>query len=348
MAQISGKQIYKYLEKGLIPPRIPFCPTIFEHAARIINITPSQLAKSVDFIVDGQMAAYELYGHDLISVAVDIYNVQAEAVGSEVVFWNDNSVPSIKENLINDESDLKNLTIPNPEKDGRMPVFLEACEILDSKVGDQVNVSGNIVGPFTLAAILRGYENFIMDLVTNERFAFELLKFSMEVGIVYANAFIKRGLGVAISESWIAPPLLSPKIYRDKILKFHKEIIINLKKSGLKNVALISGGDTYSIASDLIQTGSSILVADANTNQREFKVLCDDRGIVLRGNIASKMVEEGDQLEMEGAVKTLIDNCASNGRFIFGCGVVSYDTPPENLIALRRMIEKHNPYQIMQ
>jgi hypothetical protein len=111
---------------------------------------------------------------------------------------------------------------------------------------------------------------------------------------------------------------------------------------------LISGGDTYNIASDLIQTGSSILVADANTNQREFKVLCDDRGIVLRGNIASKMVEEGDQLEMEGAVKTLIDNCASNGRFIFGCGVVSYDTPPENLIALRRMIEKHNPYQIMQ
>ena len=348
MAQISGKQIFTLLEKGLIPPRIPFCPTIFEHAARIINVTPSELARSVDHIVEGQLAAYDLYGHDLVSVAVDIYNVQAEAVGSEVLYWSDNSVPSIKESLIADESDLKNLSIPNPEKDGRMPIFLEACEILDAKIGGQVNVTGNIVGPFTLAAILRGYENFIMDLVTNEKFALGLLAFAMEVGFVYANAFIRRRLGVAVSESWIAPPLLSPKIYRDKILTFHKEMVRKLKQSGLKNVALISGGDTYSIAGELAETGSAILVADANTNQRDYKVLCDERGIILRAHIDSKLVEEGDQIEMEDAVKTLIENCASGGRLIFGCGVVSYDTPPENILAIRRMVEKHNPYPIMQ
>jgi len=112
----------------------------------------------------------------------------------------------------------------------------------------------------------------------------------------------------------------------------------------LKNVALISGGDTFGIAADLIATGSSILVADSNTDQREYKALCDKSGINLRANIESKIVEEGDRLQMEGAVKTLIDNCALGGRFIFGCGVVSYNTPPENIIALRNMVEKHNPY----
>jgi uroporphyrinogen decarboxylase len=344
MDQISGKQIFKMLEKGLIPPRIPFSPTIFEHAARIINITPSQLAKSVDYLVAGQLAAYELYAHDLISVAVDIYNVQAEAVGSEVIYWDDNTVPSIKKVLINNENDLKNLSVPNPEKDGRMPIFIEACEIINSKIGDQVNVTGNIVGPFTLAAILRGYENFIMDLIKNERFAYEQLKFALKVGISYSKAYIQRGLGVAVSESWISPPLLSPKIYKDHISKFHRELITELKKSGLKNVALISGGDTFGIAEELVRTGSSILVADSNTNQRDYKTLCNKWGINLRANVDSKIVEMGDQHEMEDAVKSLIENCAPGGRFIFGCGVVSYNTHPDNILNLKKLVEKYNPY----
>lgn len=344
LAQISGKQVFKAIEMGLIPPRIPFCPTIFEHAARIINVTPTQLARSVDFIVDGQLAAFELYAHDLISVAVDIYNVEAEAIGSDVVYWEDNSIPSIRNLLIENESDLINLSVPNPEKDGRMPLFLQACEIINARVGDQVNVTGNIVGPFTLAAILRGYENFIMDLITNLEFAYNQLKFALKVGIVYANAYIKRGLGVAISESWIAPPLLSPQLYKNHILRFHQELITALKKSGLKNVALISGGNTYVIAEDLVRSGSSILVADSNTNQKEYKALCNKWGINLRANIDSKVVETGDPLEMEGAVKSLIENCASGGRFILGCGVVSYNTHPDNIINLRRLVEKYNPY----
>lgn len=344
MAQISGKHIFLMLEKGLIPPRIPFCPTIFEHAARIIGVSPSQMARNVDQIVNGQLAAYDLYGHDLISVAVDIYNVQAEALGSEIIFWDDNSVPSIGGVLITQESDFRNLSVPNPEKDGRMPLFLEACEIINAKVGDQVDVIGNIVGPFTLAALLRGYDQLIMDFMTNEKFAFEQLRFSLEVGREYAAAYIKRGLGVAVSESWIAPPLVSPQLYKDKIMMFHKELIESLNQAGVKRVPLISGGDTYRIAEYLVETGTSMLVADSNTNQQTYKELCNKRGIILRANIDPRIVAMGDQLEIEGAVKQLIDRCANGGRFIFGCGVVSYDTDPERIINLKSLVEKNNPY----
>jgi uroporphyrinogen decarboxylase len=345
VAQITGKQIFQMLDNGVVPPRVPFCPTIFEHAAKVINVTPSQLAKSLDLIVAGQLAAYEIYAHDLISVAVDIYNVQAEAIGSEIIFRDDDSVPAINGILITEEGDFKNLTIPNPEKDGRMPIFVEACQIINAKIGEEVNVIGNIVGPFTLAAQLRGYENFIFDINTNEKFAFELLSFSVEVATIYAKAYIEKGLSVAVSESWIAPPLLSPRIYQDKILKFHQELIKNLKKLGQKNVALISGGDTFSIAEQLVCTGSSILVADFNTNQPAYKSLCESRGITLRANIDSRTVEIGNPLEMENAVKHLYESCANGGRFIFGCGVISYNTDPENIKQLKRLVEKHNPYQ---
>ena len=333
------------LSQGTIPPRVPFAPTIYEHAAKLLNVTPSRLARDPDLIVRGQLAAYEMYGHDLISVGVDIYNVEAEAMGCPVRYYEDNTLPSVNGVLIKDLSDLENLELPDPAKDGRMPVMIEACEALKAEIGDEVYVSAAIVGPFTLAAILRGYEDFLTDLMFEEEFAAAQLKFAAEVGICYANALVKKGIGVAINESWITPPLLSPNLLRDRVLEVEKYTISNIKKAGAASVTLISGGNTTPIAEYLVQTGTSLLMADSQTDQKAYKLLCEKQNINLRASIDSKIVETGNEAEMESAAKKVIENCAANGRFIFGCGVVSLDTEPTNVVKLKHIVEKLNPYK---
>ncbi len=341
---MNSKEMMQQLGKGVIPPRIPFCPTIYEHAASLVHVTPSQMAKSPDLLVEGQLAAYETYRHDLITVGVDIYNVEAEALGCPMIFYENATLPSTNGIVINEASDLKNLRTPDPLKDGRMPMILEACERINEKVGNEVLVSGTIVGPFTLAAILRGFENFLMDLLYEEEFAEEQLRFASQVGLAFAKAYISKGIGIAINESWITPPLLSPSLFREKVLGFEKALIGNIKDSGLKSIALISGGNTTPIADSLVQTGTSLLMADANTDQKAYKQLCEKWGISLRASVESKLVESGDEAAMEAAVRKVVGNCAANGRFIFGCGVVSYNTAPENVLKLKSIVEKHNPY----
>jgi len=341
---MNGKEIMALLSKGIVPPRVPFAPTVYEHGARILNITPSRLARDAELLCKSQLAAYEMYRHDIVTVGADIYNIEAEALGSRVIYYEDNTIPSIEQILIEEPSDLENLHMPDPYKDGRMPLVLEACKEINSKIGCEVPVSSAIVGPFTLAAILRGYENFLMDLINEEEFAKKQLKFASGTGLRYAKALIDNGIGVSVNESWIAPPLLSPSIFKDIVFDFEKAFISQIKALGIPNVALISGGNTTPIAEYLVKTGTSLLMADSCTDQKAYKALCDRWEINLRASISPVKVEQGDEAEMYNAARHVIENCSHNGRFIFGCGVVSIDTDPKNIIKLKTIVDKLNPY----
>ena len=338
---MNGRELFETMAKGKIPPVIPFIPTIFEHSAKVIGKTPSEIAQDEDLIVESQLACYEMYRHDLISIGVDIYNVEYEALGAKVYFPENEELPSTNETMVSSAEDIDKLKVPDPEKDARMPMFLNAVKRVNEKVGEEVIVNGTIVGPFTLAAILRGFENFVMDLVMDPDFAYKLMEFSNKVSLAFAESFIKRGVGLSINESWIAPPLLSPAFYAENVVDYEKALIQGIKKLGQKNVALISGGNTTDIAEDMISTGTSLLLADSECDRKFYKKVCSENNVLMRASIASKLVEDGDEDKMKAAADEVIKDCRDYSGFIFGCGIVSYDTKPESVIKLKEIVRSY-------
>ncbi len=335
---MTGKELFAQMGRNEIPSRIPFVPTVYEHAASLIGKSPSQVAQSSDLIVEGQLAAYRLYKHDLIAVGVDIYNIEVEALGAGVHYYANNDLPSIDDILVNDPEDLKGMKLPDPEKDGRMPMIVEATAKIAEEVGKEVAVNGAIVGPFTLACILRGFENFVMDLMVEPEFALELMHFARKTGLAFAGSFIKRGLGISINESWIAPPLLSPALYKEHVFQVEKQLIQEIKALGQQNVALISGGNTTQIVPQMLETGTSLLMADYQTDRLYFKELCSRHGACLRASIQPKTVQMGTERQMLEETRKVVEACGSYPKFLFGCGIVSYDTPPEKLLLLQRLL----------
>ncbi len=338
---MNGKELFALMGKGEIPPVIPFIPTIFEHSAMVIGKTPSEIAQDEDLIVKSQLACYEMYRHDLISIGVDIYNVEYEAMGAKVHFPENEELPSTNETMISTVEDIDKLSVPDPEKDARMPMFLNAVQRVNEKVGNEVIVNGTIVGPFTLAAIMRGFENFVMDLVMEPEFAYKLMEFANKVSLAFAESFIKRGVGLSINESWIAPPLLSPAFYAENVVGYEKTLIQGIKKLGQKNVALISGGNTTDILDDMVTTGTSLLLADSECDRHYYKKVCAKNNILMRASIASKIVEDGDEEKMKEAAAEVINDCRDYSGFIFGCGIVSYDTKPESVIKLKEIVRSY-------
>lgn len=338
---MNSKELFKTMSEGKRPSVIPFIPTIFEHSAAVINKTPSEIARDEDLLVESQLACYELYKHDLISIGVDIYNVEYEALGAKVYFPENEELPSISETIVSKPQDIDNLKVPDPEKDGRMPMFLNAVERVSKKVGDEVIVNGTVVGPFTLAAIMRGFENFIIDLIMDPEFAFKLMDFANKVSMAFAESFIKRGVGISINESWIAPPLLSPSFYSDYVVGYERELIQYIKRLGQKNVALISGGNTTDIVKDMISTGTSLLLADSECDRQLYKKVCAEHGILMRASIASGIVEDGNEEAMKKAAYEVIEDCIDYNKFIFGCGIVSYDTKPESVVKLKEIVRDY-------
>ena len=328
--------------QGKPADRVPFVPTIYEHAAALIGVTPSQMAKSKDLLVQGQLAAYQRYGHDLVAVGIDIYNIEAETLGCSVQYFDNNSIPAVCEHILaKDKEGFDRLQVPNPEKDGRMPLLLEAATEIKAAIGDEVPVSAAVNGPFTLAALLRGFEPFIMDLLRDPDYAGKLLTFAAEVSAVFGEAMARRGLGVAINDSWIAPPLLSPKLYQKFVLQHHQQLIQRLKNAGVPSVGLISGGNTLPIADYLVQTGSSLIMADYGTDLAAFKAKASAAGIILRGNVKASSMETGTDAEIEVQAREVLAIGAPGGRFVMGCGVVPYGTDPERLLLLKRITEEY-------
>ena len=319
---------------------VSFVPSIYEHAAALIGRTPSEVARSEDLLVEGQLAAYERYLHPLVSVGLDIYNIEAEALGGIVDYPQDASLPALRSPLIKTPSDLQSLRVPNPQADGRMPMLLGACRRL--KAALPAAVSGTVVGPFTLAAILRGFEEFTMDMLDNPNFAREQLRFAAEVIFAFAEAYHELGVNVAINDSWIAQPLCAPNLYRLFALPVENDLISRLGKIGVQRVSLVSGGNTAAIAADMLATGTSYIMADWGCDRLFFRSLCEPRGVMLRACISSGMLERGNEAEMEDAVRQVMDDCRSYSNFVFGCGVVSYNTPPEHVLLLKRLIEQYS------
>jgi uroporphyrinogen decarboxylase len=325
---------------GLRPDRVPFVPVVYEHAAKLINTMPSILACNEDLIVEGQLEAYKRYGMDIISIGVDIYNVEAEALGCKIKYFTENepTVPGVISQILKeDKNKLKELNVPDPFREGRMPLFISACERIIKEVGDEVQVNATIVGPFTLAAILRGFENFILDILMDPTYARSLMDFTSLVGLTYGSAFAKIGTGLSINESWITPPLLSPELFRDFPFPYEKNLVAQLKKAGFTSVGLISGGNTWPIAPYLVQTGTSILMADAITDQAAYKKLSQEAGVILRASIDAKLLHLGTDREIEDAALKVLRTCAPGGRFILGCGVVPYEADAKKVLKLKEV-----------
>ena len=333
------------MNSGEAIDRVPFMPTLYEHCASLIDKTPSQVAQSKELLIKSQITAYEAYRHDLVTVGLDIYNVEVEALGGNIIFPENNEIPGLKGHPLADNDNLNNLNIPDPEKDSRMPLFLEAAEAIKREIGEEVLVNGTIVGPFTLAALLRGFENFIMDLMTRPEYAQKLMKFSAEVGISYGEAMIKRGLGLSINESWISPPLISPKIYKEHILKWEGHQIAELKTRGLSNIGLISGGNTTPIVDQMLTTGTSLIMADYNCDLKYFKEKAEEAGVILRGCIDSKLLEKGSREDIYNATNKVLDIGSTSKKFVIGCGVVSYNTPKNQLLLFKKAVEDYYKHQ---
>ncbi len=339
---MSSKQLINAIRNGQAPLRTPIVPSFYEYTAKMVGKTISETAQSADLIVQGQLECYKRYKHDFIAVGVDIYNVEHEALGAKYEFF-DKFIPDSKDILIKKPEDLKSLKVPDPFKDARMPLYLVACEKINKEVGDEVVVTGTIMGPFTLAVINRTYEELIMDMIDDEDFAKQQLEFAYKVGLEFGKAFVDIGVGITMNESWISPPLLPPSYYTEHVQEYEKRLIHDLKEYGANIVTLISGGEMGPVIDELCDTGTNLVLCNYVNDRQLFKSTCKKYDTLMRASIDPKELTAQNYEVMESQIKEVYSECASYNGFILGCGVVPYEASDESVKAFMQLARKHDP-----
>lgn len=335
----------KAVSAGKTPDRIPFLPTLLEYAAAVAGITPSAAAQDADLLARAHVEAWRRYGHDAVIVGIDVYNAEAEALGCEVRYYTDNSVPGIIRRPgtgmeSRDYAGVVAAAAAGAIKQGRLSMLLSAAGKVKETIGNEVPVGLGVSGPFSVCCELIGFEDFIMACVESPGDACGMLELVAAFLSEWCLSITQAGLGITLFESWAAPPLLSPGLYRHFALPGERTVIKTVHDAGGKAPALVIGGNTSSILMNILNSGTGLVIADYNTDFPHFLNAARLAKLPIRSNIDPKLVLSGPVDYILNCAKERIELAQGYSGFMLGTGVLPYETPEGNIVALLELCRK--------
>ncbi len=327
------------------PDRIPFMPAIYEHKAWFVGETPSKVCRDSRLFTAALLAEYERVQPDALTVGIDVYNVEPEAVGCKVIYYegDNTSVPAMapESAVFRVSEEVASLKMPDPQKDGRMPLNLEVAGNIMKLLGKEVPIRGALSGPFSLAAHLSGLENLFNLMFIQPDLVRELLGFACEVIKRYGQAFIELGCGVVVFDSQASSELISPLLYREFVLPRTCELIEHFHRQGVRNVPLIIGGNTTKMLDEYLETGANNVLCDVKADSKEFLQKCSTARRAFRRNMDSTDFLAISAEDVHRRTVKCLEESGGYSGFILGTAILPYGTPLSLLAAIRSAIQKY-------
>ncbi|HHF09136.1 MAG TPA: hypothetical protein ENL28_00815 [Candidatus Atribacteria bacterium] len=241
--------------------------------------------------------------------------------------------------------ELEDYPWPDPAKSMKLEGLREKAQKMHEEgkyllVGDMIDT-----GIFEPCWYLRGFENFLVDLLINRDFALKLMEGMYDYQLRRYSLFLKEvgefldvvfvGDDLATAENVI----MSPETYRELVKPFHKEYFRNLKKLAPRAKLLYhSCGSIVQFIPDLVEIGVDILNPVQVSAQGMDPVLLKEKfgkELSFWGAIDTTFVlPRGTVEEVRREVRTRIDQLGPEGYVLTSVHDIQPDVPPESVVAM--------------
>jgi MtaA/CmuA family methyltransferase len=344
MSTVTGLQRCQAVLAGEVADRVPVVPQTFMFAAETAGIKVGEMANSAARMVEAQVVSQAKYGYDGCVIDFDDATL-AEACGAKVIFReNEPAIVDESELAVKDLRDVDKLKLPDPWKDGRLPVWLEATRLLKDRIGDHVFIMGRAdQGPFSLACLLRGPQQFMMDLMDEENSELikRLIDYCRQACARFALAQKEAGAhATSIGDAFAGPNLISPEMYREFALDPEIRLTEEVQAAGLP-LSIHICGNANGIIADMGRTNAKILEVDWQLDIGLARRAVSP-STVLMGNVnPSDPLVFGTPADVEAAARHVIEATGGRGLFLSSGCAMGRNTPPENMKALVAAAEKY-------
>ena len=333
--------------KGGRPDCVPVAPYIGNYGAALSKIPIPLYNHDARKMAFAQFEAWKRLQLDVVVPQSDNYYI-AEGMGT-VTDSLPNETPYVVRNAIANLSEVSCLTIPDPQKDGRMPVYLEAVSILRGKLsGQHVAIRSGGTGPFSLACHLIGTEKLLLEIAIceseedsiREQQIMQLMKISTLALTSFSTALLDAGADfVVCGDSAASPDLIPPKYYEKYVFPFEKQYfdVINSRCLEKNAVSLLHiCGNTSAISSLMVQTGANILEVDHKVDLAAMRKIVGP-SVCIMGNIdPCEILLMGNPEIVSRHAEECIRAAGRDGAFILGSGCeVCVGTPVEHIDTMR-------------
>ena len=319
-----------------------FCPSVYEHAARVIRKSPWEVSRDVELLSKAHIEAYRLYRHRPVVVGIDIYNLEAEAYGAVVSRAAGNAIPAIREHPFSSVKELLNLEPFDPKKAGRIPMVIEAARRVSDNSHD-ADIRIPLSGPFSLAANLVGFENLLCEIKTDPDLVAGALRHLVDGQVEFCKQVVSHGLDIAFFESAATPPLLSPQNFKDIEFVALKEIMERTAEVVGHPVPCIMGGDTLPILDDILRTGTGYVCCPAKTNQQKFmEKMRAHPEVTVRINMDARAITSKNFRDVEKEVDRVIALTHNMPNVCIGTGCLPFEAEPKVVLKIKEYILSGN------
>ena len=332
---MNGHQRISAALKGEETDKTPIMLHNFLLAAREYGVTMEQFRNDPQIIANSFIYAVEKYNYDGILVDIDTVTL-AGAVGVPVDFPKDDPA-RCHIACLQDLDELKELKPVQIDNYKYVQVWLEATRLLKSHFKDEIYIRGNCdQAPFSLASMMRGAQNWMLDLMmAEENQIFELLDYASEASGQFIKLMAQTGCDmVSNGDSPAGPEMISNEMYTKFALPYEKKIVDIAHQKGLP-YALHICGNTNIIIQDMLDTGADAFELDYKTDIHKIYDVYHDK-VTFIGNIdPSGVIGMGTVEEVRTKTRELIEIYSPSNRFILNAGcAIPASTPSENLKAM--------------
>ena len=283
---------------------------------------------------------------DVVSAGV-LSLPMAQAAGNECDF-DERGVLHAKSRILEDKSNLNRLKLPDPKRDHPLPTHLEVCERVGSVLAEDAGVRGVVSLPWTVAVQMRGMEEWIYDTADDPEFVHTVMRFCTDYTKILGTAVLEA-VGEGVVGLYTTDPssgcsVISPKVYRDFVMPYHKEVVDHFKSMDTLITFHICGF-LDPIMEDIVSTGvDGISIDEKSSLKKMFEV--SGGNLVIIGNIPPLLFANGTKEEIEAAVKTCLETSVGEKGYILasGCGIPPH-TPQENLEYFMEAADKFGRYE---
>jgi uroporphyrinogen decarboxylase len=312
--------------------RVPVFPLVTVHACRVAGIMVREYVTDGVALARAQLAAQERYGHDFIAVFTEV-GIIAEALGSRFEFPEDD-LPFLDRPLWRDPGEADD-RVTVPERDGRLPVYLDAVRYAWEARGDRVPVLVFIPASFTTAQQLVDTEALLLGLLAAPAAIHRVLDCATRSVIALCRSVIRAGGLPVLVDPLASASVISPGHYREFALPATRAVVEYLHRWDLDTVLHVCG-ETEPILAAMADTGADLLSLDRVDLARAIADVGDRCRII--GNYGTTDIWLSPPADIEAGAAAMVGvgrACPAGFVAATGCEV-PLETPAANVEAFIR------------
>jgi len=322
---------------GRAPHRFPALALSEELDVRAAGMTYEEYSLDARKIERALSTGIQTFDYDWAQVYIDDC-LEFEPLGVETA--GSGNVPrSVSRYLPATPAALQTLRIPDPERDGRLPILLEALRRLRERWADTILVCGRVPAPFSCLSLACGMEASLLLLHDAPDLARRAIRHFVEQQLVIGKAQIRAGAhALWIGDCPASSRFISDGCYRESALGPARDLVSGLKADGAVTMYFGAENDLRRLDA-MAEVGADVLGLGERVDIEQAHRRLKGRNCVM-GNIDPLgLLCRGSPAEVAQRVREIRERVSARGGHLFNTAEgIPRDAPVENVLAMVQAI----------